>query len=79
MPDTRSGYGHSDSNLLVRIDVTYLRHDFSAVQAVSDWTAATWGAGQRFDFLVRRRVLTPDEATHLRARLGGGDARVTNE
>jgi hypothetical protein len=71
LPDTRSGYGQSDSNLLVRIDVTYLRHDFSAMQAVSDWTAATWGAKQRFDFLVRRRVLTSDEATRLRARLGG--------
>lgn len=71
LPDTRSGYGQSNSNLLVRIDVTYLRHDFSAMQAVSDWTAATWGAKQRFDFLVRRRVLTPDEASRLQARLGG--------
>jgi len=71
LPDTSSGYGQSDSNLLVRIDVTYLRHDFSAMQSVSDWTAATWGAKQRFDFLVRRRVLTPDEASRLQARLGG--------
>jgi hypothetical protein len=71
VPDTRSGYGQSGSNLLVRIDVTYLRHDFSAVQMVNDWTAEAWGAKQRFDFLLRRRVLTPNEEADLRTRLGG--------
>lgn len=71
LPDKSLGYGRSESNLLVRIDVTYLRHDFSAMQAVTDWSAESWGAKQRFDFLVRRRVLTPAEAADLRARLGG--------
>jgi hypothetical protein len=64
-----SGYGSSESPLLVRVDVTYLRQDFSALQNVTDWTADSWGQTQRFDFLVRRRVLSPDEAAELSARL----------
>jgi hypothetical protein len=68
-PLPRGVYDLPESNLLVRIDVTYLRQDFSAMQAVTDWTAATWTNKQRFDFFVRRRVLTPEEAADLRARL----------
>jgi hypothetical protein len=56
-------------DLLVRIDVTYLRPDFSAVQPVYDSSA--WRKMQRFDFVVRKRVLTPDEARDLRKRLSG--------
>ena len=59
LPDT-SSYGRSDSNLLVRIDVTYLRQDFSAMLDVRDWSAESWTPSQRFDFFVRRRVLAPD-------------------
>jgi hypothetical protein len=70
LPD-RAGYGRSESNLLVRIDVTYLRQDFSARQRVTDSTTADWSSSQRFDFLVRRRVLTRAEAADLRARLVG--------
>jgi hypothetical protein len=79
LPDTSQGYGQSGSTLLVRIDVTYLRQDFSAMQRVTDWTvepghetkAPPWPEMQRFDYLLRRRVLTPDDATDLRARLAG--------
>jgi hypothetical protein len=71
LPSASAGYGNSDSNLLVRIDVTYLRQDFSAMLAVTDWTVETWPALQRFDFLVRKRVLTPAEAAGLRTRLAG--------
>jgi hypothetical protein len=71
LPDSSEGYGRSESTLLVRIDVTYLRQDFSAMQEVSDWSAKAWPDRQRFDFLVRRRVLTPAEAADLRARLAG--------
>jgi hypothetical protein len=73
LPDNSAGYGQSefDSTLLVRIDVSYLRTDFSAVRPVTDWTTAAWSATQRFDFLVRRRVLTPAETADLRARLVG--------
>jgi hypothetical protein len=72
LPDSRSGYGESESNLLVRIDVTYLRQDFSATLNVLDWSAKAWPQRQRFDFLVRRRVLTKAEAADLRTRLAKG-------
>jgi hypothetical protein len=67
LPEPREGYGNSPSNLLVRVDVTYLRQDFSAMLAVKERSA--WPAVQRFDFVVRKRVLTPAEAGELRARL----------
>jgi len=55
------GYGSSIPipELLVRIDVTYLRQDFSLIQPVAD--AHPWPEMQRFDFLVRTRVLTEEE------------------
>jgi hypothetical protein len=62
------GYQQSGSpDLLVRIDVTYLRQDFSMMQAVTD--AAPWPEMQRFDFLVRTRELTEEEAADLRSKL----------
>lgn len=69
LPSRNAGYGQSESNLLVRVDMTYLRQDFSAMQKVTDWSADSWSPKQRFDFLVRRRVLTPGEAADLRTRL----------
>jgi hypothetical protein len=71
LPDTSNGYGQSGSNLLVRIDVTYLRQDFSAMRTVRDWSADAWPSRQRFDFFVRKRVLTLAEAAELRGRLTG--------
>ncbi len=41
------------AQLLVRIDVTYLRQDFSVMLPVAD--AAPWPEMQRFDFVVRTR------------------------
>jgi hypothetical protein len=67
LPDTSEGYGLSSSNLLVRVDVTYLRQDFSVMQTVKG--AKPWPERQRFDFLVRRRVLKKAEAADLRKRL----------
>jgi hypothetical protein len=62
------GYQQSGSpDLLVRIDVTYLRQDFSMMQAVAD--AAPWPEMQRFDFLVRTRELTEEEAAAFRSKL----------
>jgi hypothetical protein len=76
LPSSGSGsYGVSPPsllrppNVLVRIDVTYLRQDFSVVMPVYDSSA--WRVMQRFDFVVRKRVLTPEEAEGLRARLAG--------
>jgi hypothetical protein len=67
LPETGNGYGSTASNLLVRIDVTYLRQDFSTMLEVKERSA--WPALQRFDFVVRQRELTPAEAADLRARL----------
>jgi hypothetical protein len=69
LPDTSNGYGRSGSNLLVRIDVTYLRQDFSTLLEVKE--RSPWPKMQRFDFVVRKRVLTDQEAEELRARLAG--------
>jgi hypothetical protein len=71
LPDTSRGYGQTESNLLVRIDVTYLREDFSAMQNVTDWSAESWTPRQRFDFFVRKRVLTQAEAAELKGRFSG--------
>lgn len=60
-------YNASRQEILVRVDVTYLRQDFSALQAVAD--ANPWPEMQRFDFLVRERVLSDDEAANYRAKL----------
>jgi hypothetical protein len=57
--------------LLVRIDVTYLRQDFSVGMDVEETSA--WPGWQRFDFLVRKRVLTASEARDLRKRLDGAN------
>lgn len=54
-------------DILVRIDVTYLRPDFSRLLAVAD--AHPWPQMQRFDFLVRQRVLTEEEAAASREKL----------
>jgi hypothetical protein len=59
------GYGRSGPpDVMVRIDVTYLRQDFSLLMPVHD--AAPWPDMQRFDFLVRSRVLSPKEAEEYR-------------
>jgi hypothetical protein len=63
------GYDQSEepkSNLLVRIDVTYLRQDFSVVKEVRRKGLV---GQERFDFLVRRRKLNVAEAEGLRKRL----------
>jgi hypothetical protein len=61
------GYNTSQPDILVRVDVTYLRQDFSALLAVAD--ANPWPEMQRFDFLVRTRVLSDEEATSYREKL----------
>jgi hypothetical protein len=60
LPAPNEGYRNSQPELLVRLDVTYLRQDFSALQPVAD--AQPWPEMQRFDFLVRKRVLSAEEA-----------------
>jgi hypothetical protein len=67
LPSPSQGYQNSFPDILVRIDVTYLRQDFSMFQAVAD--ANPWPEMQRFDFLVRTRTLTDKEADAYREKL----------
>ncbi len=48
----------------VRADVTFLRQDFSVCQPVRDH--GPWPAVQRYDYLLRTREATPQEAALLR-------------
>lgn len=52
-------------DILVRADITYLRQDFSLLQKVEN--AYPWPEMQRFDFLVRSRVLNEEQAKAYRA------------
>jgi hypothetical protein len=45
---------------LVRVDMTYLRQDFSMMLPVEN--ADPWPRMQRYDFLVRTRTVTAQEA-----------------
>jgi len=71
------GYGSSSfdvlarSDIMIRIDVTYLRQDFSALMPVDN--AQPWPQQQRFDFLVRQRTLTDKEAAAYRDKLTSPD------
>lgn len=64
LPSPADGYRSSHPDVLVRIDVTYLRQDFSTYQAVAD--ATPWPEMQRFDYLVRTRPVTEEEGTAFR-------------
>lgn len=67
LPSPSQGYRQETTELLIRIDVTYLRQDFSASLSVHD--AHPWPEQQRFDFFVRERTLTAEEATEYVAKL----------
>jgi hypothetical protein len=67
LPSQSDGYRTSSPDIIVRVDVTYLRQDFSALRPVAD--AHPWPEMQRFDFLVRTRVLSEDEAKEYRDKL----------
>jgi hypothetical protein len=58
---------HRSPDILVRFDVTYLRQDFSLVLPVKD--SNPWRAEQRFDFFVRTRVISDDEAAECERQL----------
>jgi hypothetical protein len=67
LPSPGEGYRTSVPDVLVRVDVTYLRQDFSALLPVGD--AHPWPEMQRFDFLVRTRTLTDEEVAVYREKL----------
>jgi HEAT repeats len=57
-------YGSEESrDIVVRADVTYLRQDFSLMQKVAN--ADPWPDKQRFDFLVRNKPISQEEAAQL--------------
>jgi HEAT repeat protein len=60
-------YAPSVPDILVRFDVTYLRQDFSTKLPVAD--ADPWPEMQRYDFLVRTREVSTEEAREYRQRL----------
>jgi hypothetical protein len=67
LSDGGSGYGNSGfPDNLVRIDVTYLRQDFSVMLPVAD--SAPWPHMQRFDFVARTRTLGDDELKSYTAK-----------
>jgi hypothetical protein len=63
-PSSAAYYADRDGRSLARADVTYLRQDFSMMLPVEK--ADPWPKMQRFDFLIRTRVLTDDEVKALR-------------
>ena len=67
LPLPSQGYRQSSPDLMIRVDVTYLRQDFSTLLPVAD--ANPWPEMQRFDFFVRERKLTAEEATAFRTHL----------
>ncbi len=64
LPSPFEGYRFQTPDILVRVDVTYLRQDFSLLLPVAN--AAPWPTMQRFDFLVRTRALSVKEAEAFR-------------
>jgi hypothetical protein len=57
---SNSGYGSNvDPDHAIRIDVTYLRQDFSRILDVEN--AAPWPTMQRFDFVVQTREVSDED------------------
>jgi hypothetical protein len=56
-------YYESKKGDFVRADVTYLKQDFSVLQSVAE--PDKWPAIQRFDYLIRKRDVSADEAARL--------------
>jgi hypothetical protein len=68
VPPPSRGYGsHESPDILVRADATYLRQDFSMMLPVKE--AAPWPQEQRFDYLVRTRTVTDEDAAAYRVWL----------
>jgi hypothetical protein len=65
VPTPGNPYGSQPSEVMVRADITYLRQDFSMMHQVPG--ASPWPEMQRFDYMVRTRVLTQQEAADAKA------------
>ena len=69
-----SGFGYMGGSQgpQIAFNATYLRQDFSVMQKVEK--PSPWPEWQRFDFVVRERVLSHEEAAQFRAELGAETA-----
>ena len=61
------GAGTRDVVFAVRADITYLEQDFSVVRPVEN--PGPWPSEQRFDYVVQKKTLTPNEATQVATQL----------
>ena len=59
LPRPAKLYESETGDIFVRADITYLRQDFSKIQAVEDH--GKWPKLQRFDFVVRTRAATDED------------------
>lgn len=59
-----AAYYAATSGDFVRADTTFLRQDFSIVLTVED--AKPWPAEQRYDYVVRQRILPPEKGTDVK-------------
>jgi mono/diheme cytochrome c family protein len=76
LPSFQDGYRNSTPELAVRIDVTYLRQDFSTFMKVEN--ANPWPEMQRFDFLVRTRTVAGEEMEAFTKLSASADEGVLN-
>ena len=64
LPSVFQGYGSRQSpDIFVRTDMNYLRQDFSMMMKVED--AKPWPEMQRFDFFVRTREVSAEQAADI--------------
>jgi hypothetical protein len=75
----KDAYGSAQSlgEPMVRADTTYLRQDFSVLMPVTG--AAPWPEMQRFDFLVRTRVVEGKELAAMQAMMKARAADFLSE
>lgn len=75
----KEAYGSAQSlgEPMVRADTTYLRQDFSVLMPVTG--AAPWPEMQRFDFMVRQRVVEGKELAALQANMKARGADFLSE
>jgi hypothetical protein len=68
LPPTTVAYYQSfrPIDMLVRVNDVYLRQDFSRMEKVAN--PGKWPAEQRFDYLVRTRTMSPEEAAKASAK-----------
>jgi hypothetical protein len=76
-PKEAYGSAQSQGEPMVRADTTYLRQDFSVMLPVAN--AAPWPELQRFDFLVRTRIVEGKELVSLQQKIHGRAANYLSE